>query len=81
MQVVLILVTVNAVQVFDLVYVMTQGGPGTSTYTAMWYVYQNTFNGGSVAYAATMSIILLVVTAVIAAIFVARRDTEGSDGG
>lgn len=73
MQIVLVLATINAVQVFDLVYVMTQGGPGTATYTAMWYVYQNAFNGGSVAYAATMSVVLLIITAGISAVFVVRR--------
>lgn len=71
-QVVLVLVTINGVQLFDLIYVMTQGGPGTATYTAMWYVYQNAFNGGSVPYAATMSMVLLLVTAVIAVLFVTR---------
>ncbi|MEV0714976.1 sugar ABC transporter permease [Asanoa sp. NPDC050611] len=81
LQVVLVLVTINAVQLFDLIYVMTQGGPGTATYTAMWYIYQNAFNGGSVPYAATMSMVLLVVTAVIAAIFVRRsRGEESTDG-
>lgn len=75
MQVVLVLVTVNTIQVFDLVYVLTQGGPGTSTYTAMWYIYQNAFNGGSVPYAATMSVVMLAFTALVSAIFVARRDT------
>ncbi|WP_158602954.1 carbohydrate ABC transporter permease [Jiangella rhizosphaerae] len=78
-QVVLVLVTINAVQLFDLVYVMTQGGPGTATYTAMWYVYQNAFNGGSVPYAATMSLVLLVITAVIAGIFINRSRSEADD--
>ncbi|MFG3702645.1 carbohydrate ABC transporter permease [Micromonospora sp. NPDC047620] len=81
MQVVLVLVTINAVQVFDLVYVMTQGGPGTATYTAMWYIYQNAFNGGSVPYAATMSMVLLLVTAIIAALFIGRGRGEGPDHG
>jgi ABC-type sugar transport system permease subunit len=80
-QVVLVLVTINAVQVFDLVYVMTQGGPGTATYTAMWYIYQNAFNGGSVPYAATMSMVLLLLTAIIAAIFIGRGRDEGSTHG
>ncbi|WP_116952985.1 carbohydrate ABC transporter permease [Jiangella endophytica] len=78
-QVVLVLVTINAVQLFDLVYVMTKGGPGTATYTAMWYVYQNAFNGGSVPYAATMSLVLLVITAVIAGIFINRSRSEADD--
>ncbi|MCW3844129.1 sugar ABC transporter permease [Micromonospora yasonensis] len=81
MQVVLVLVTINAVQVFDLVYVITQGGPGTATYTAMWYIYQNAFNGGSVPYAATMSMVLLLVTAIIAAFFIGRGRGEGADDG
>lgn len=81
MQVVLVLVTINAVQVFDLVYIMTQGGPGTATYTAMWYIYQNAFNGGSVPYAATMSMVLLLVTAILAAVFVWRGRDEGSADG
>ncbi|WP_053204059.1 carbohydrate ABC transporter permease [Jiangella muralis] len=78
-QVVLVLVTINAVQLFDLVYVMTQGGPGTATYTAMWYVYQNAFNGGSVPYAATMSLVLLLITAIIAGIFISRSRSEADD--
>lgn len=81
LQVVLVLVTINAVQLFDLIFVMTQGGPGTATYTAMWYIYQNAFNGGSVPYAATMSVVLLLVTAVIAAVFIRRgRGGEATDG-
>lgn len=81
MQLVLVLVTINAVQLFDLIFVMTQGGPGTATYTAMWYVYQNAFNGGSVPYAATMSLVLLLVTAVITAVFIGRgRRKDVTDG-
>lgn len=81
MQLVLVLVTINAVQLFDLIFVMTQGGPGTATYTAMWYVYQNAFNGGSVPYAATMSLVLLLITAVIAAVFIGRGRKKGvADG-
>jgi ABC-type sugar transport system permease subunit len=79
LQLVLILVTINSIQVFDLVYVLTNGGPGTATYTAMWYIYQSAFNGGSLSYAATMSIVLLLVTAVISAIFIGRTRSDGSD--
>jgi ABC-type sugar transport system permease subunit len=79
LQLVLILVTINSIQVFDLVFVLTNGGPGTATYTAMWYIYQSAFNGGSLSYAATMSIVLLLVTAVISAVFIGRTRSDGSD--
>lgn len=79
LQLVLILVTINSIQVFDLVFVLTNGGPGTATYTAMWYIYQSAFNGGSLSYAATMSIILLLVTAAISAVFIGRTRSDGAD--
>ncbi|GAA3941681.1 sugar ABC transporter permease [Actinomadura viridis] len=79
LQLVLILVTINSIQVFDLVYVLTNGGPGTATYTAMWYIYQSAFNGGSMSYAATMSIVLLLVTAVISVVFIGRTRSDGAD--
>lgn len=75
-QLVLILVTINSIQVFDVIFVMTSGGPGTSTYTVMWYIYQNVFNGGSVGYGATMGVIMLVVTLVIAVIFMRTTRSE-----
>ncbi|WP_163509483.1 carbohydrate ABC transporter permease [Fodinicola acaciae] len=80
MQFVMILTTIASVQVFDVIFVMTQGGPGTATYTAMWYIYQNVFNGGSVGYAATMSVILLVITLVISAIYLRTTRSERSGG-
>ena len=76
-QVVIVLLVINGVQVFDLVFVLTKGGPGTATYTAMWYVYQNAFNGGSIAYAATMSVLLLLLTAGLSAALVFRRRKVG----
>jgi ABC-type sugar transport system permease subunit len=79
MQFVLILTTIASVQVFDVIFVMTQGGPGTATYTSMWYIYQNVFNGGSVGYAATMSVILLLITLAISAFYL--RTTRSQERG
>lgn len=60
---VVVLTIIGCVQVFDLIFVMTQGGPGTATYTAMWYIFQNVFNGGSLGYAAAMGIVIFAITA------------------
>lgn len=69
-QVVIVLATIGSVQIFDLVFVLTRGGPGTATYTAMWYVYQQAFGGGgSIPYAATMSVVLLLITLVLSVAF------------
>ena len=42
--VVLVLQTMLAIRVFDLVYVLTAGGPGTSTTTLVWQTYLTTFD-------------------------------------
>jgi ABC-type sugar transport system permease subunit len=78
MQIVLVLVTIAAIQVFDIIYVMTQGGPGTSTYTVMWYIYQNVFGGGSIGYAAAMGVLVLIVSLAIAGFYLRVTRTEGS---
>jgi ABC-type sugar transport system permease subunit len=75
-QVVLILLTISSIQVFDTIFVLTSGGPGTSTYTVMWYIYQNVFGGGSVGYAAATGVIILILTLLITAIFMRTTRSE-----
>jgi ABC-type sugar transport system permease subunit len=77
-QIVLVLVTIAGIQVFDLIYVMTQGGPGTATYTVMWYIYQNVFAGGSIGYAAAMGVFVLLLSLGITGIYLRVTRTEGS---
>jgi ABC-type sugar transport system permease subunit len=78
LQIVLVLVTIAGIQVFDMIYVMTQGGPGTSTYTVMWYIYQNVFGGGSIGYAAAMGVFVLFVSLIISGLYLRATRTEGS---
>ncbi|SEN32143.1 carbohydrate ABC transporter membrane protein 1, CUT1 family (TC 3.A.1.1.-) [Gemmobacter aquatilis] len=56
---------VESLRSFDLIFVMTGGGPGTATETLDLYAYQSGINlGGRISYASAMSILLLVVTTV-----------------
>jgi multiple sugar transport system permease protein len=60
---VLILQTMLAIRVFDVIYVLTAGGPGTATTTLVWQTYLTTFDsldfGLGNAYAYTVSLITL----------------------
>ena len=61
---VLLVSTVTAVcgsQTFDLVYVMTRGGPANTTALAIFYVYQQAFLFNEYGYAAAMASFLVVV--------------------
>jgi multiple sugar transport system permease protein len=54
--------------VFDIVYVMTGGGPGYSTSVLVTYAYQNGFVTRDQGYAATIGIVLLLITLTFTAV-------------
>ena len=62
---------VAGAQAFDIIYVMTKGGPANSTAVLIVYIYQQAFGFGAFGYAAAMSSILVVALMVVTAIFFA----------
>lgn len=61
----LVLATIYNLQIFDTVFVMTDGGPANSTATIVWYIYRTLFTYGNVGYGATLSFVLLVVILIL----------------
>jgi multiple sugar transport system permease protein len=65
---VLVVTTIGAFQVFEQTYVMTNGGPGTSTLTLSYYIWQTAFEffnlGGASALGYLFFLLVLVVTAI-----------------
>lgn len=57
----LLLRLVFAIKSFDVVYIMTKGGPGTATDLISYYVYRTAFFGLNIGLASAISILLLVV--------------------
>ena len=78
--VVLILQTLSAIRAFDVIYVLTAGGPGTSTTTLTWLTYLTTFEnldfGLGNAYALTVSVITLGFALVYFRVLYRRGDFE-----
>ena len=60
--------TVNTFQVFESVYVMTQGGPQFSTTTVVYRIYQEAFQRFNLGLASAQAIVLFLLTFVMAAI-------------
>jgi sn-glycerol 3-phosphate transport system permease protein len=57
-----ITVVINSLQVFDIINVMTQGGPfGTGTTTMVYQVYLETFRNFRAGYGATVATIMFLV--------------------
>ena len=61
----LVMATIWSLQLFDSVYVLTRGGPANASSTMVWYVYENIFFFNRVGRGATMSVILIVLTALM----------------
>ena len=65
---VLLVSTVSAIagpQAFDLIYVMTKGGPANETSLAIYYIYEQAFQYNNYGYAAAMASFLVVILLLI----------------
>jgi raffinose/stachyose/melibiose transport system permease protein len=61
----LMLSVIGGLKLFDQVWVMTGGGPGTSTETLSTLIYKNAFQFDEYAYSVALAIVLTVFVAVI----------------
>lgn len=62
---VFVMSVINSFQVFDLVQLMTRGGPGRATSTLVHYIYQNGFKFFYVGYASALAYLLFAMVLVI----------------
>ena len=62
----------DAVKLFDVIFMLTGGGPGTSTYTASYYLYQIGFQQFHISQATAGSWLFLIATTVLIMVLVRR---------
>ncbi|WP_447974318.1 carbohydrate ABC transporter permease [Nitrospira sp. Kam-Ns4a] len=62
--------TMDAFRVFDLVFVMTQGGPGGATTVLQFYGYQALFAEGRVGYGAAVSVTVFLAIFVLSLFYI-----------
>jgi multiple sugar transport system permease protein len=63
---VILLSIINSFQVFDQVYVMTSGGPGTATLTLVQYIYTTAFQFRKMGYGSAVASVLFAILIVFA---------------
>jgi multiple sugar transport system permease protein len=61
----LVIRALEAFKIFDLIFVMTGGGPGTATETISLYIYRAGFLFGQLSYAAAMAVLILLMITLI----------------
>lgn len=76
--VVLVIRTMDALRIFDQIYVLTSGGPGSATTTIMFYNYRFAFSYFQMGRAAAMSFSFMVVIFAISYIYtrVLQREVD-----
>jgi multiple sugar transport system permease protein len=58
---ILIISLINSFQVFDLTFILTQGGPGIATTTIVMYIYDQGFSYFQMGYAAAIAWVLFII--------------------
>ena len=62
----------DAIRLFDTIYIMTSGGPGTKTYTSSFYLYTVGFTQFHLSQATAGSWLFLIITALVVTFLVRR---------
>lgn len=76
----MVLRTIEAFKVFDIVYIMTRGGPAGGTTSIALYSYQMAFSNQNFGYGSSLALLIVVVTFSLA-LFYMRLVNVGFDKG
>jgi multiple sugar transport system permease protein len=67
-----LLKTIASIRIFDQIVTMTGGGPGRTTQSVTYYIYQTGFKFTNMGYSTALAYLLLGVLAVLAYMYIAR---------
>ena len=72
--------TIDALRVFDLVFVMTQGGPADATNVLQFYGYKKTFAEGMVGYGSAIAVSVFLLSLVLSLAYLRILKTSRLEG-
>jgi ABC-type sugar transport system permease subunit len=68
------LMLIGGFSVFDIIFVMTGGGPANATEVIATYAYSEAFTQNNVGYASTLTLVMTVVSLVVSVVFIRLRE-------
>jgi multiple sugar transport system permease protein len=77
--VVLVIRIMDSIRAFDLIYVMTDGGPANATTNLFYLTYQTTFRFWEIGSGAALSTIMVGLIVLFSVFFIARLQAERQD--
>ena len=72
---------IGSLQLFDIVWIMTLGGPANASSTMVTYMIQNGFRSLEFGYGCAVAVLLFILSFIFALVyqrFALRRDTAGA---
>jgi ABC-type sugar transport system permease subunit len=78
--VVLVLRTIEAFKVFDIIYVMTGGGPANGTQSVAFYTYQRAFSDEFFGYGSALAYLIVIFIMGLAVLYIRALRTETAFG-
>jgi raffinose/stachyose/melibiose transport system permease protein len=72
--VVTLIAVIAGFKVFDIIFVMTQGGPGNRTLVMSIYVYRQAFKYDAPGYGAAVSVILTAIIMAVSVVYIRLRE-------
>jgi multiple sugar transport system permease protein len=72
--------TIDALRVFDLVFVMTQGGPADATNVLQFYGYKKTFAEGMLGYGSAIAVTVFLLALVLSSLYIRILKTRHLEG-
>ena len=76
-KVTIVLAIVGSLKYFDLIYVMTEGGPNGSSEVMASYMYKLAFSSNNFGYGSAIGFLLLVITLIVT--FIINKLTASKD--
>lgn len=75
---VFMMLTINSFKAFDLIFVLTEGGPGTATTVLGMYIYDEAFSYANYGHASAAAMILFLIVASVT-VFMFRYEKKFTD--
>ncbi len=73
--------TIDSLRVFDLVFIMTQGGPADRTNVLQFYGYKKTFAEGMIGYGSAIAVVVFLLSLVLSIFYLRLLKTNRPQGG
>ena len=80
LSVVAVWLIINVIKVFDIIYIMTRGGPGNSSRVIAFTMYRETFEGGKGGYGSAVAVVMILLIIPIMLFNIRRFRSEAVQG-